>query len=215
MSQRQRQRQRGRGKLAPSKVELGPPAKITEPLGVEIPTDKAIRLTDIEKGVKLVLAMLLYYDPTTKRFYPAESPKGIPETVVKAYKPDTNTFEYLRLDPNYRLYVVEYYASNIWNNLASPRESHIYDADETVDQEITLDLNGRSALGVYAEASAATTFILEGSVDNSKWFEVKRWENVTKVNDVFKFAFRYARLKSLAAGASGDKVTLILTAKGC
>lgn len=97
-------------------------------------------------------------------------------------------------------------------------EEHVYsqtiNADETVAQSITLDTKGHKLLEVWAEASAATTFTLEFSNDNTNW--VTYYTSATAETEYKKTlwcGFRYVRLSSAAAGAAGDTVTLILSAK--
>jgi len=86
-------------------VTVGPPSRLVKGLAVALESVPTVYEKDIEKGAKIVLGLLMYYDPATESWYPASAPKGVPETAVKAFKPDTNTYEYLRLDPYYNLYV--------------------------------------------------------------------------------------------------------------
>ena len=207
MSERVRDRQRSVDRPPHTEITVGPPAKLMEGLAVAIKSEPAIYEKDVEKGAKLVIALLMYYDPSTNQWYPATSPRGIPEVISKAYKPDTNSFEYLRLDPNYYLLVKEY-------SLLTPVYNQLIDADETASQSIVLDTEGRSLVSVYAKADVATTFHLDGSNDGVNWFtDLLVYSGVTVVNDAVKTAFRYIRLRSDAAGVSGNKVTLVLAAK--
>ena len=94
------------------------------------------------------------------------------------------------------------------------RYKQLWNADETAAQSITLDTEGCKLLEVYAKASTATTFHLDVSCDNSNWIEdYMTWSSVTEVKETLWCGFRYVRLRSDAAGASGDTVTLILSAK--
>ena len=94
-------------------------------------------------------------------------------------------------------------------------EAKLYLADETVARSITLDTEGRSTLEVLALADAATNFHLDVSVDNSTWItDFSVWPNVTGVKEGFINAYRFLRLRSDAAGVSGNKVSLVLTAGG-
>jgi hypothetical protein len=94
-------------------------------------------------------------------------------------------------------------------------EAKLYAEDETVAQEITLDTEGRSTLEVFALADAATIIRLDVSVDGSTWIvNFHSWAGVTIVKEGYLNAYRFVRLKSDAAGAAGDKVTLMLTAGG-
>jgi hypothetical protein len=207
MSERVRERQRSVERPPHTEITVGPPAKLVEGLAVAIKSEPAIYEKDVEKGAKIALALIMYYDPSTNQWYPATSPRGIPEVISKAYKPDTNSFEYLRLDHNYYLLVKEY-------SLLTPVYNQLIGADETVAQSIVLDTEGRSLVSVYAVADAATTFHLDGSNDNVNWFnDLATYSGVTKVNDVVQTAFRYVRLRSDAAGVAGSTVTLVLAAK--
>jgi len=207
MSGRVRDRQRSVERPPFSEVTVGPPARLVEGLAVAIKSEPVIYEKDVEKGAKIALALVMYYDPSTNQWYPATSPRGVPEIISKAYKPDTNSFEYLRLDPNYYLLVKEY-------SLLTPVYNQLLNADETVAQSIVLDTEGRSLVSVYATADAATTFHLDGSNDKVNWFtDLLTYSGVTKVVDVVMTGFRYIRLRSDPAGTSGNKVTLALAAK--
>ena len=90
--------------------------------------------------------------------------------------------------------------------------SQLIGADETVAQSITLDVAGRTLLDIYASASVAATFRLDVSNDNTNWIsDYLTWAAVTEVKETHTNAFRYLRLKSDAAGAAGDLVSLYLT----
>jgi len=96
--------------------------------------------------------------------------------------------------------------------LFSNASAQLFGADETVAQSITLDSAGRPVLEVYARASAATTFYLDVSPDNVNWINgYKSWATVTEVKDGYFNSFRYLRLRSVAAGVSGDTIDLVLT----
>jgi|Deesub1362A_J573_1020465.scaffolds.fasta_scaffold00327_7 hypothetical protein len=87
-------------------------------------------------------------------------------------------------------------------------------ADETSNQSIVLDTDGRRLLGVYASADTATTFTLEGSDDLTNWHtEYTSASAETSYKDVLWNPWRYVRLSSAAAGSAGDTVTLKLSAK--
>ena len=90
--------------------------------------------------------------------------------------------------------------------------SQLIGADETVAQSITLDVAGRTLLDIYASAGVAATFRLDVSNDNTNWIsDYLTWAAVTEVKETHTNAFRYLRLKSDAAGAAGDLVSLYLT----
>jgi len=100
------------------------------------------------------------------------------------------------------------------NDIGGHAYNQLIDADETAAQEITLDTKGLKLLEVYAVATTATNFYLDVSNDNTNWIEgYYSWSNVTEVKETYWNGFRYVKLRSDAAGASGDKVTLILSAK--
>jgi hypothetical protein len=215
MSERVRSRDRKAERRPPEAIVTGPPSKLVRGLAIDLEAVPNIYEKNIEPGAKIALALIMYYDPSTEKWYPAAAPRGIPETVVKAYKPDTNSYEYLRLDEFYQLLTKEYNSEKIWNNALAPVSNYIINADETVAQSITLDTFCRSLVSIFAMADAATTFHLDLSLDNITWFnDVITYSNTTKVNDVIKTAFRYVRLRSDAAGVAGNKVTLVLAAKG-
>jgi hypothetical protein len=188
-------------------IEVGPPAILTEGLAVAIDSVPKLNEKNIEKGAKIAIALLMYYDPTNRQWYPAQAPQGLAATAIKAYKPDTNTYEYPRLDPYYNLLVKEY-------SLTTPVYQQLINADETIAQSITLDTEGRSLVSIYVAADATTNVYLDVSNDNTNWFnDAMVYSGVTSVVDVIKTAFRYVRLRADAAGTSGSKITLALAAK--
>jgi len=86
--------------------------------------------------------------------------------------------------------------------------------DETSPQSITLDSKGKRLLEIYGRASVATTFRLDCSPDNVYWItDYKTYSGVTEAKDTLWNGFRYVRLRSDAAGVSGDTVDLVLSAK--
>ena len=91
-------------------------------------------------------------------------------------------------------------------------------ADETVAQSITLDTVGHTIISVYAKATAATTFTIDVSNDNSNWVNYYTTASTAgetdHTDDLGNLkGFRYVKLSSSAAGSSGDTVTLIVSAK--
>ena len=100
-------------------------------------------------------------------------------------------------------------AANIYNT----RPSELYDADETVAQSVSLDclVEGKRNIEIYAKASVATDFTLDGSVDNTHFYTIKTYSAVTSVHEGFLNATRYIKLSSAAAGVAGDLVDLIVT----
>jgi len=92
--------------------------------------------------------------------------------------------------------------------------TQLIEADETTAQSVVLDTKGFKILEIYAKADAATTFHLDVSNDGTNWindYDVK--SGVTEWKDTMWNGFRFVRLRSDAAGSSGNKVTLILAAK--
>jgi len=92
--------------------------------------------------------------------------------------------------------------------------NYVMNADETVEQSVELMTYSRRLVSIYCEASTATDFFLDVSLDGSTWISGwMYWSAVTVVNETIWCAFPYLRLRSASAGTSGDTVTLILTAK--
>jgi hypothetical protein len=215
MSERQRVRERRVETPPPEPIVVGPPSRLVGGLAVALESVPAIYEKDVEKGAKIALALIMYYDPATGAWYPASAPKGTPETVAKAYKPDTNSYEYLREDPYFNLWVHEYILDKLYSEYFYPGYAQLINADLTAPQTITLDTRGRSLVSIYAKADAATTFHVDVSADGTNWFsDVLTYTNATLVNDTIVTGFRYVRLRSDAAGVAGNKVTLALSAKG-
>jgi hypothetical protein len=97
-------------------------------------------------------------------------------------------------------------------------EEHVYEqligVDETLAQSVTLDTKGHKLVEVWATATAATTFTLEFSNDNTNWVTYYTSAAAeTEYKNTLWNGFRYVRLSSAAAGVAGDTVTLILAAK--
>lgn len=92
--------------------------------------------------------------------------------------------------------------------------SSIYDADGSVDQMISLQIDGYRFVSIYASSSSPTTFTVEFSYDNNHWFmKYTSQSPETVYNSEFETGAIYIRLKSTGTGNQGDKVTLIITAK--
>jgi len=94
------------------------------------------------------------------------------------------------------------------------RKAEAYGKDLTVEQTIKLDtgLDVHTVIEIIGKSSAPTTFILECSVDETHWYEVRRWTYTTWAHGGFMNATRWVRLRSLAAGTAGDTVDLIISA---
>jgi len=85
--------------------------------------------------------------------------------------------------------------------------------DLTVAQSITLDPAGRTVIGVWASSTVATTFHLDVSEDGVTWIDDwVTYSAVTEVKEGYFSGWRYLRLRSDAAGAAGDTVSLGLVA---
>ena len=177
--------------------------------------------------VKPVLSIPLKYNSVRKVFEIQEGGMAV-DALVKGYyygsslPSETQVGEYeIALDENHRLYVradiAESLLTNIKDRLNSSLSSYaatLYGADLTAPQSIELNTGGRRLLEVYASASTATTFHLDVSPDNTNWIEdYKVYSGVSEVKDTLWNGFQYVRLRSDAAGAAGDTVTLILSAK--
>ena len=88
-----------------------------------------------------------------------------------------------------------------------------YGLDLTVAQSITLDKGGYRTVEVIGKATAATTFKVEYSFDNTHWYTYyESGVPETNYNDIIETAARYIRLSSSAAGAAGDTVDLVIAA---
>ncbi len=96
---------------------------------------------------------------------------------------------------------------------APPLSETLINADETAAQSITLDTKGYKIVSIYCEATAATDFTIELSPDNTNWWTYHTASSVTSYNDTITTAFRYVKVSSAAAGAAGDTVTLMISAK--
>jgi len=95
-----------------------------------------------------------------------------------------------------------------------PKKAELYGADETVAQSISLDVGGFKLVEVYCVADAATTFTVQFSWDNTHWFTYYTSPAAeTKYSDVFWTAAQYIKVSSAAAGAAGNKVSLVIGAK--
>lgn len=97
-----------------------------------------------------------------------------------------------------------------------PKKAELYDADETTAQSISLDIGGFKTVEVLCQATAATTFKVEYSFDNTHWFThyvTAGTAGETSYHDVFQTAAQYIRVSSEAAGGTADTVTLIIAAK--
>jgi len=93
-------------------------------------------------------------------------------------------------------------------------ESHAEGLDETVAQELTLDMKWRKLLSIYVKASTATNIHLDVSFDGITWLEdFKVWSSVSEVKETLEVAFRYVKLRSDGAGTSGDTISLYMSAK--
>jgi len=84
--------------------------------------------------------------------------------------------------------------------------------DLTSPQSITLDTEGRTHIEVWASATATTTFHLDVSEDGATWIEDWVTYSAAEVKEGYLNGWRYLRLRSDAAGAVGDTVSLGLTA---
>ena len=90
----------------------------------------------------------------------------------------------------------------------------IYDVDGSIDQMVSLQIDGYKLVSVYAESSSPMIFTVEFSYDGNHWFTMDTSQNpMTTYNNEFETGAIYVRLKSTGTGNQGDKVTLIITAK--
>jgi len=115
-----------------------------------------------------------------------------------------------RIDPAKEDGNVKTIADDVTSSLASVSTG----LDETVAQSITLDTKGKRLLEVYGKGTAPTTFRLDVSPDNISWVsDYVIYSAVTEAKDTLWNGFRYIRLRSDPAGAAGDTVDLMLSAK--
>jgi len=106
------------------------------------------------------------------------------------------------------------YLKTIADDITSSLISVSTGLDETSPQSITLDSKGKRLLEIYGKATTATNFRLDTSPDNVYWIsDYKVYSGVTEAKDTLWNGFRYVRLRSDAAGVSGDTVDLVLSAK--
>lgn len=104
--------------------------------------------------------------------------------------------------------------SNIWSNKDNPVSAISTSLDETSAQSLSLDTYGRKTLEVYGTASTATTFYVDVSPNNSYWINIYTSSAAeTSHHGQYTIGFRYARIRSAAAGAAGDTVDLVIGAK--
>ena len=108
------------------------------------------------------------------------------------------------------------YFSNDFKDAFGPLSQTLYAADETVQQELDMDLGattGRYIVEAAGHADVATTFTLDTSVDGVHWFNT--YTSAAPETDYhagYGNAMEFIRLRSAAAGAPGNKVNLALTA---
>jgi len=95
----------------------------------------------------------------------------------------------------------------------TPLVSEGYDLDITVVQTQTLDTEGRPYVAVIGHSSVATVFTVEGSADNSHWFQLAQSGSVTLYQLYFTPSLRYLRISSAAVAGPGT-VDLIISATG-
>lgn len=91
----------------------------------------------------------------------------------------------------------------------------VWNADESVAQEVSIDTSAHQLLEVYAKMTTATNIYMDVSPDGQNWIQgYKTWSGLTEIAEGFMNAFRYVKLRSDAAGTSGtDTITLVLIAK--
>lgn len=91
----------------------------------------------------------------------------------------------------------------------------IFDEDESIAHEITLDTGTHYLLEVYVKATTAPNLYLDVSPDGTNWIQnYKTWNGLTEISEGFLNAFRHVRLRHDPAGVSGtDTITMVLIAK--
>ncbi len=102
--------------------------------------------------------------------------------------------------------------SDLQSVLAKKVES--YAADETVAQSVGLTIGGFKQVEVLCHATAATTFTVEYSFDNTHFYTYYSSPNTeTDYSAVFWTAAQYVKVSAAAAGVAGDTVDLVIGAK--
>jgi len=97
----------------------------------------------------------------------------------------------------------------------SPRiYNHLIQADETIAQEITLDVGNRVQAECLMIATTATIFYVDVSDDGTNWVNVYTSSVAeTEKRYATPMGARFIRVRSDAAGAAGDLVSLFISAK--
>ncbi|MBW2559868.1 MAG: hypothetical protein JRE40_03315 [Deltaproteobacteria bacterium] len=89
-----------------------------------------------------------------------------------------------------------------------------YNLDETKPQKISLDTGEDSIVEASMIADVPTTVHIDASIDGRIWYDdIDKMTNVTKYHKGFFNTRRFIRMRTEAAGAVGDKVSLILTSR--
>ena len=213
----ERVRERKVVRKPPESVTVGPPSRLVKGLAVALESVPVIFEKDVEKGAKLAIALLMYYDPATESWYPATAPRGIPETVVKAFKPDTNTYEYLRLDPYYNLYIslrdttialpidIQYRRKESFTCFSGTVTTSGNSADIDVSNfsamEIQLKVTGVSG------TNPVLSVYIEGKFDTVGDYKPLVWEENISTTNIWRFTitqliFKTIRIKWVVGGTS-------------
>jgi len=97
----------------------------------------------------------------------------------------------------------------------APVVAELRNQDETVAQEMKVDLGHRKTAEVLCKADTATTFSViasfDGVTEDKTLYQSSLAE--TEHHQVYRVGTRYLIVKSAAAGSAGDKVTLLVGAK--
>jgi len=101
------------------------------------------------------------------------------------------------------------------SDVHSPVVVELRNQDETVAQEIKADLGHFKTAEVLCKADTATTFTIISSFDGVNEDKTLYQSGVaeTEHHQIYTVGAQYLIVKSDAAGAAGDKVTLLVGAK--
>lgn len=104
---------------------------------------------------------------------------------------------------------------NIKSSDLAPVIAELRDQDETVAQEMLVDLGTYSTVEVLCKADAATTFTLIISFDGVTEERIIYQSSIAETEhcSTYSVGAQYLIVKSAAAGVAGNKVTLLVGAK--
>lgn len=195
--------------------------KIIQPDGTEVPLRTGLKVQGLPvmRSFLLTTAGDLQFSIDGQGFYTLGagerySARGLQ---FKQLYIDTNTQTYIKLIaatiPEMTTMYDRFLSADFESTFGSVKQE-LYSADETAAQMVFEDFGsvGKLTVEVFAKADVATNFYLEASTDNSHWFSIEGVTGVTDWHTGYLNSVEYVRLRSDAAGAPGNKVSLILSA---